>query len=76
MPNPTQSMISITGIMSSGIESISLFSLMGREVFTQQGPFTNEKFDYSLNDVPSGVYMLRLQSRDGKHLMRQVIKQD
>jgi hypothetical protein len=76
MPNPTQSMISITGIMSSGIESISLFSLMGREVFTKQGPFTNEKFDYSLNDVPAGVYMLRLQSRDGKHLMRQVIKQD
>jgi hypothetical protein len=62
--------------MSAGIESISLFSLMGQEVFTQQGPFTNEKFDYSLNDVPSGVYMLRLQSRDGKHLMRQVIKQD
>jgi len=76
MPNPTQSMISITGIMSAGIESISLISLMGREVFTQQGPFTHEKFDYSLNDVPSGVYMLRMQTRDGKHLMRQVIKQD
>ena len=76
MPNPTQSMISITGIMSSGIESVSLFSLMGREIFTQQGPFTQDKFDYSLNDVPSGVYMLHLQSRDGKHLIRQVIKQD
>ena len=76
MPNPAQSMISINGIMSSGIESISLFSLMGREVFTQQGPFTNEKFDYSLNDVPAGVYMLRLHTRYGKHLMRQVIKQD
>jgi hypothetical protein len=69
-------MISITGIMSSGIESVSLFSLMGREIFTQQGPFTQDKFDYSLNDVPSGVYMLHLQSRDGKHLIRQVIKQD
>jgi hypothetical protein len=62
--------------MSAGIESISMISLMGREVFTQQGPFTHEKFDYSLNDVPSGVYMLRMQTRDGKHLMRQVIKQD
>jgi hypothetical protein len=76
MPNPAQSVISINGIMSAGIESISMISLMGREVFTQQGPFTHEKFDYSLNDVPSGVYMLRMQSRDGKHLMRQVIKQD
>ena len=76
MPNPTQSMISIDGIMSAGIESISLFSLMGQEVFTQQGPFTNERFNYSLNDVPAGIYMIRMQTRDGKHLMRQVIKQD
>ena len=76
MPNPTQSMISIDGIMSAGIESISLFSLMGQEVFTQQGPFTNERFNYSLNDVPAGIYMIRMQTPDGKHLMRQVIKQD
>jgi hypothetical protein len=76
MPNPTQSMISIDGMMSAGIESISLFSLMGQEVFTQQGPFTNERFNYSLNDVPAGIYMIRMQTRDGKHLMRQVIKQD
>jgi hypothetical protein len=76
MPNPTHSMISINGIMSAGIESISLFSLMGQKVFIQKGPFANEKFDYSLSDVPTGVYMLRLQTWDGKHLMRQVIKQD
>jgi hypothetical protein len=49
---------------------------MGQEVFTQQGPFTNERFNYSLNDVPAGIYMIRMQTRDGKHLMRQVIKQD
>ena len=76
MPNPTQSMISINGMMSAGIESIALFSLMGQEVFTQRGPFSNERFDYSLNDVPAGLYIIRMQTRDGKHLMRQVIKQD
>jgi hypothetical protein len=76
MPNPTLSTITIDGIMSARIESISLFSLMGQEVFTQQGPFTNERFDYSLQDVPAGIYMIRMQTRDGKHLMRQVIKQD
>jgi hypothetical protein len=49
---------------------------MGEEVFIQKGPFTNERFDYSLNDVPAGIYMIRMQTRDGKHLMRQVMKQD
>ena len=76
MPNPTQSTITIDGMMSARIESIALFSLMGQEVYTQQGPFTNERFNYSLNDVPAGIYMIRMQTRDGKHLMRQVIKQD
>ena len=76
MPNPIQSVMFIDGIVSAGIESISLYSLMGQEIFAQRGPFLNEKIEYSLSDVPTGVYMIRMQTRDGKHLMRQVIKQD
>jgi PKD repeat protein len=76
MPNPTNSIITIDGIISSRIESISIISLMGQEVFTKSGPFVSDKIELSLSDISSGVYMIIMQTRDGSHVMRKLIKQD
>lgn len=76
MPNPAHSICSISGIRSTGIESISMYTLMGGMIQMISGPFMDDTIDIPLSGLHSGIYVLRLQSNDGRIFTRQIMKQE
>jgi len=63
MPNPTTGIINITG---AGQVNISVYDVVGQMV---KQAYNAEKI--SISDLPSGMYFIKLTSKDG-----QIIKQD
>lgn len=76
MPNPAHNLCSISGVRSTGIHSIGMYSLMGGTIQMISGPFMDDTVELSLSGLPSGLYVLRLQSNDGRIFTRQIMKQD
>ena len=76
MPNPAHSICSISGIRSTGIESIGMYTLMGGMIQMISGPFMDDTIDIPLSGLHSGLYVLRLQSNDGRIFTRQIMKQE
>lgn len=75
MPNPTQQQFRLQGLRTAGIESISIYSMMGKMVQNSFGPF-DDSIEFSLNGLHAGLYVVRLQSEDGRIFTRHIMKQD
>lgn len=74
-PNPASENLHIRIGQENVIQEIRLYDLLGKE---QRRPFTQESalsYGLDLSGVKSGVYILRLQFKDGKVLSKKVIKQ-
>ena len=76
MPNPTQQQFKVTGLRSAEIESIGIYSMMGQQVHNASGPFTDDGIMLTLDGYPSGLYVVRLESKDGRIFTRHLMKQD
>jgi hypothetical protein len=75
MPNPTQQQFRLQGLRIARIESISIYSMMGKMVQNTFGPF-DDSIEFSLNGLHAGLYVVRLQSEDGRIFTRHIMKQD
>ncbi len=60
-PNPANDEFSLKGL-NSDIQSISIFSIVGREVKTFARPVDGQKFNVS--DLPRGMYLVRLTGKN------------
>jgi len=49
---------------------------MGGMIQTISGPFMDDTIDIPLSGLHSGLYVLRLQSNDGRIFTRQIMKQE
>ena len=65
-PNPTSGSFNIS--LEEEIEKIDLYSLLGRKV----GTFTTTQIDIS--NLASGVYLLTVETKDGKQGTKRIIK--
>jgi hypothetical protein len=49
---------------------------MGQKVHYASGPFTDDGIIFTLDGHPSGFYVVRLESKDGRIFTRHLMKQD
>lgn len=66
-PNPTSGVLNISS--DEEIQNIAIYSLLGRKV----GTSTNTQMDIS--NLAAGVYLLKLETKDGKTGTRRIVKQ-
>lgn len=76
MPNPVNNHFNIIGLKDAGIIAINMYSLMGQMILASSGPFMDDAHDISLMGLPTGVYVLRMQAKDGRIFTRHIMKQE
>lgn len=69
-PNPTTGSISLNGNILFQDSNLSIVNTSGKEVYRTQ--FTSKTFELPTN-IPAGVYILNLQTREGKIYSRKII---
>jgi hypothetical protein len=77
-PNPTTKDIWIDAIPESfGLESISLHDITGKTVLTKHTRgWTNTAIPLTLQNLPSGIYIVNLRGKNGTIHSRKIIKQE
>lgn len=72
-PNPTESG-QVTLEMNSGeIAEIRLINIAGKEVALHRVDYGLSKYTLSLNNLPNGIYFVRVQSTDNKTLVQKLV---
>ena len=61
-PNPTNGLVSITGMLQNKEATFDFFDVQGRKVFSQKKLYSTQTID--LKHLPNGLYNLRVS--DGK----------
>ncbi len=70
-PNPFNDKIVFEGIYISRIDRVRIFSLEGIKMYDEI--FLDKSVQ--LNVLKSGVYLMDIETRNGKHLFRKIIKE-
>lgn len=68
-PNPARDHITVSSVLT--IEEISVCNIMGKEVYREE--FNKNLITIPMNELPSGVYIVRVKAKDHV-LIRKVIK--
>ena len=76
IPNPVADAFMLRNLSDFGIERVQLFDNHGRIVLDRTVVIeAGEQQELELSELPSGVYHLRTQNREGNGFYRKVIKQ-
>ncbi|AEV34219.1 hypothetical protein Oweho_3268 [Owenweeksia hongkongensis DSM 17368] len=70
-PNPTNDFLNLENLSKEG--QVTLYNLSGKLLLQQ--PFKKENNKLDLSDLPKGVYVLELISRQGVRVFRKVMKE-
>ena len=68
-PNPAHDEIFVSGVIP---ESVIVYDVMGKMVVTK---FDAESNKIDLKNLPEGLYILKIISKDGKEFLKKIIKQ-
>ena len=68
-PNPTNGKVSIE---AEGMQSISIFNLLGEKVFECSA--RGDVFDYDFSDQKAGIYFIKVETAKGIETMRVMVK--
>jgi|GEM_PF-980001 len=71
-PNPTNGLLQIETAIS-GQKTVQLFNVQGQMV--QQFKTSDANFSVDVTALPDGVYVLKLQTTDGRMVVKKVLKQ-
>lgn len=74
-PNPTQSIVYVNLPKSTQIQQVKLYDNLGREISTKNYEFQNSKHSINLNNLPSGMYILTMNS-EAKNYQFRVVKKN
>ena len=64
-PNPAEDIINVSYLASRKVKSISLFDIKGSMVLNHSASCQSGSFSVSLNDINTGVYILRINTNKG-----------
>ena len=68
-PNPTNGNVSIE---AEGIQSISIFNLLGEKIF--EGSAHGDVFDYDFSQQKAGIYFIKVETTKGSETMRVTVR--
>lgn len=68
-PNPTNNYVTIDGISSDEVKTITLFDVNGKRVYAV---INNNQIDIS--ELSSGIYMLKIETKEGYVLNDKIVK--
>jgi len=73
-PTPTKDFVTVSMIDGAGIYSVSLLSLTGQEILTQQIQSATKSTKLDLSDLESGIYLVKIHN-DEEEAFFKIIKQ-
>lgn len=73
-PNPVQETINIINSSSYNIEKLELFNVLGNRVLTINAEEQNGMISISANQLRSGIYVLSIESTDGRRTTKKLVK--
>ena len=72
-PNPCKGDKVTVEFKSHQIAEIQLTNITGKQVFNKKFNFTENKIQLQLNDIPNGMYLLKVKSVDNKTVVKKFI---
>jgi len=72
-PNPTNGIVTISGLNKTSFLNIQLLDMTGRVIFENKNYNTENRFDIDLSDYSSGSYFLKIET-DSNQLIKKIIK--
>ncbi len=75
-PNPTHGMITIERSGSTNIDKISIFDLMGQQVYNNTEQIQNSKILIDLSSLSQGIYFVQLKNKLGTISKKLILKKD
>lgn len=70
--NPNQ-LLSISNPNALDIRSVTLFDILGKQIFAKVNLGTNNTYDFPTTNLSDGVYVVQLQTTDDKSLSQKII---
>lgn len=72
-PNPCREEFVTIEFNNKEIKEIKLTSITGKEIFLKTYQFFENKKQIQLNDIPSGIYIIKIKTSDGKLVMKKLM---
>lgn len=63
-PNPCKEEIVTVEFNNQQIKEIRLTNIIGKEVFLKKYPYSENKKQIELNDIPNGIYIMKIITSD------------
>ncbi|CAL2065121.1 T9SS type A sorting domain-containing protein [Tenacibaculum sp. 190524A05c] len=68
-PNPVKDIVSITSSSSTTVKNITVFNLLGKEMFS------TKNLNFNISNLPTGLYVLKIQGEQNKVAIKKFIKE-
>ena len=72
-PNPCKTGAVTLEMEENAIAEIHLINIAGKEVLQQKTTFETGKYQLKLDQVPNGIYLLRVRTSDDKIVIKKLI---
>ncbi len=72
-PNPVKGEFVTVEFNKREIKEISLTNITGKEVFLKTYPFSENKKQVQLNDIPNGIYFLKIKTSEDKIVIKKLM---
>ncbi len=72
-PNPCKTGSVTLEMEENGIAEIHLINIAGKEVLQQKTTFETRKYQLKLDQVPNGIYFLRVRTSENKIVIKKLI---
>jgi len=72
-PNPVKGELVTVEFNKREIKEISLTNITGKEVLLKTYPFAENKKQVQLNDIPNGIYFLKIKTTEDKIVIKKLM---
>lgn len=72
-PNPCKQEKFTVEFNNQEIKEIRLTNIIGKEVLLKQYPFTENKKQIELAEIPNGIYLIQIKTSDGKFVVKKLM---
>lgn len=72
-PNPATNSITITGFNVANQSSVKMYNISGQQVLQQKVPAGSGSFSVQVQELPSGIYVIQLQSSGNTPMFGKVV---
>jgi len=72
-PNPCKEEKVTVEFVNREIREVRLTNIIGKEVFLKQYPFSENKKQIELAEIPNGIYLMQIKTTDGKLVVKKLM---